>query len=405
MANVTMTAEDQARIKAAGDVWGAAYAAGDEVGMRAAHADAERVRAKYGFSGGEDGSQHIQLDTEDNSAYLKQRAASRLEAELAGLKSAYRKSDSKYDADARKLPGIYQQAKNAAAAQNALEKRAFDERAVAGGLNSGSNAQAQLAMSSVYQSQLGALDREMADKQSEIKLAKSQLRSEYESALAKAQAEGEASLADALYNEMLRIEGLRREDQQLQDKWDREDQLLAKKDADAETQYARELALKYELIDPVNIGQIKTLADLAALSAAKGTVEPPAAPGGGKGYDNGGLTAEQVKLMQSYYKVTPDGLWGANSTTAAGGLDASAAWERFLREAPAATGAVYTASGKRVDPVIVDYFNDLLEGGIDSQSLQDIVLNWIATGYRGADKEVVDALLATAGGNWGRKEG
>ena len=417
MANVTMSAEDQERIKAAGEVWGAAYAAGDEVGMKAAHADAEGVRAKYGFSGGADGSQHIQIDTEGNSEYIKQQAASRLEKELAGLSAAYRKASAQYDAEAEKLPAVYQQAKNRAAAQNALEKRAFDERAVAGGLNSGANAQAQLAMSGTYQSQLGALDREMAGKQSDVQLAKAGLQADYESALAEARAQSEADLADALYNEMLRVEGLRREDRQQKDAWDREDELLKRQAEDTETEYARELALQYGLIDPANVGQIRTLADLAALSAAKQAEAPKAVvSGGGKGYDNGGLTPEQVRKMQEHYGVAVDGMWGPNSQSTTG-MSARQAWAAYLKElagglrtastvgVPEVAGTVVTESGKKVDPGLVWEFNDLLEGGIDSQSLQNIVLNWIATGHRGADEEVVDALLATTGGNWGRKEG
>lgn len=53
------------------------------------------------------------------------------------------------------------------------------------------------------------------------------------------------------------------------------------------------------------------------------------------GYDNGGLTAEQIKAMQRFYGTDADGLWGANSTTAAGGRTAVEAWNAYqtaLRE-------------------------------------------------------------------------
>lgn len=42
--------------------WQAAYEAGDEEGMARAHKTKEEVRAMYGYSGGEDGSQYIQLE-------------------------------------------------------------------------------------------------------------------------------------------------------------------------------------------------------------------------------------------------------------------------------------------------------------------------------------------------------
>ena len=43
--------------------WANAKAAGDQAGMDAAHAGAEAVRAKYGYSGGADGSNHLGLMT------------------------------------------------------------------------------------------------------------------------------------------------------------------------------------------------------------------------------------------------------------------------------------------------------------------------------------------------------
>lgn len=52
----------------------------------------------------------------------------------------------------------------------------------------------------------------------------------------------------------------------------------------------------------------------------------------GSGYNNGGLNADQVRQMQEYYGTTADGLWGANSKAAAGGMSAAEAWNAY-REA------------------------------------------------------------------------
>lgn len=52
----------------------------------------------------------------------------------------------------------------------------------------------------------------------------------------------------------------------------------------------------------------------------------------GSGYNNGDLTADQVRQMQEYYGTTADGLWGANSKAAAGGMSAAEAWNAY-REA------------------------------------------------------------------------
>lgn len=49
----------------------------------------------------------------------------------------------------------------------------------------------------------------------------------------------------------------------------------------------------------------------------------------GTNYNNGSLTASQIKEMQDYYGVTADGMWGKNSTAAAGGLSAADAWTKY----------------------------------------------------------------------------
>lgn len=56
---VNMSKKDQDAIAAAGAAWTAAKAAGDKAGMEAAHAKAESIRNSYGYSGGDDGTQHI----------------------------------------------------------------------------------------------------------------------------------------------------------------------------------------------------------------------------------------------------------------------------------------------------------------------------------------------------------
>ena len=301
------------------------------------------------WTGGSSGGGSSSGESYDNSAYLKQQAAAQVEAELVNLKHAYQNAMLGYDAAEEKLPATYQQAKNQAAAQNAMEKRAFDERAVADGLNSGTNGQAQLAMSSMYQAQLAGLDRERAQKQSDIQMEKAKLQAEYEAAIAQARAQGDASLASALYQELLRVQGLEREDQQiadankreddlLQKQWnrqdlllknqtDREDALLDREDANAEREYARQLALHYGLIDPTNIWKVNSLEDLASLSAGTVAVSGGNLVGGGR-VDNGGLADWQVREMQGHYGLTQDGKWGPNSQSTTG-MSAQQAWTAY----------------------------------------------------------------------------
>lgn len=64
---VTMNKKDKDALAAAGAAWNAAKAAGDKAGMEKAHADAEAIRANYGYSGGADGSQNIKLPSSSKS--------------------------------------------------------------------------------------------------------------------------------------------------------------------------------------------------------------------------------------------------------------------------------------------------------------------------------------------------
>lgn len=50
----------------------------------------------------------------------------------------------------------------------------------------------------------------------------------------------------------------------------------------------------------------------------------------GGSYDNGGLTTAQVKQLQKVLGVTADGLYGANSKKAAGGLSAKEAYAKYV---------------------------------------------------------------------------
>lgn len=64
--------DDLDAISAAGQRWTAANASGDKTAMDAAHADAERIRAQYGVTGGTDGSQLTKLPTAVTSGVTNQ---------------------------------------------------------------------------------------------------------------------------------------------------------------------------------------------------------------------------------------------------------------------------------------------------------------------------------------------
>lgn len=146
----------------------------------------------------------IGLGTRDLSGYLKNQYASSLEAELAGIENAYKQSTAAFDRTAKAIPQEYEAKRNTVAATNALEKQAFDERANAMGLNTGTSGQAQLARSSMYQRDLAGLGEAEANALADLALQRSNRQAEYEMALVQAKAENDAALNAALYAEMVR---------------------------------------------------------------------------------------------------------------------------------------------------------------------------------------------------------
>lgn len=60
---------------------------------------------------------------------------------------------------------------------------------------------------------------------------------------------------------------------------------------------------------------------------------------GGGGYNNGSLTTAQVKALQQALGVTADGLYGANSKSAAGGLSADEAYKKYVGSSGGTVGS------------------------------------------------------------------
>jgi len=342
----TLSASEKAQVAAYQQAYNDAKAKNDTAGMAAAHAGAESVRANSvngGYSGGDDGSGYIALSTPvtqqvqqvqttptaqqtqtsdyDLSEYLRQQQAAQTEASLNNLQNAYENSMRGYEQTEEMIPETYSNARNLLAAQKTNAQRNFDERAVASGLSSGTTAQSTLARDNAYLGGITDINTAEAQELSDLALEKANLQADYENAIATAKSEGDAALADALYNELIRVQGMELSEEEL---------------AQSEAKRAQELALEYGLADPTGLSAINSLEDLTALrngtttdttdySASVGTAQT----GSGNGYDNGGLTTAQIKEMQKYYGTNADGLWGKNSTAAAGGKTAQQAWAEY----------------------------------------------------------------------------
>ena len=167
----------------------------------------EREQEGYGgggYSGGGDSSYYDSLQPTDLSGYLNDMYKAYTDAQLAALKSAYEQNLAGLQADAEKIPGIYQGARNEAASQNDIARMAFNEYANARGLNTGTSGQAALASSATLQSNLTDISTKESDAIAENALQQQQLAIEYRNAAVQAQAEGNYQMAQALYNEYVR---------------------------------------------------------------------------------------------------------------------------------------------------------------------------------------------------------
>lgn len=281
------------------------------------------------------------FDIGDGNDYLKELYAKKVAAELAALKSAYEKNTATLDASRAQIAPVYDIARNSAANQNALSRGAFQEMAVAHGLNTGTTGQAALAQDVVLQQNLSQIDREQAEKTAAIDLQRSQLDTEYRNAIAKAEATGDAELANALYEEYVR-------QQNLYAKYGGQTGGSGSGSSGGSTVVKPTLtasqvqsALKNGIVtdDVISAfdyyygqGAYDSLYGTGKLTAGTtGTAKTGSKSSGKKkgSYSNGSLTNEQVKQLQKYYGVSQDGKWGTNSKKAAGGLTANQAWAKY----------------------------------------------------------------------------
>lgn len=120
--------------------------------------------------------------------------------------------------------------------------------------------------------------------------------------------------------------------------------------------------------------------------------------------NNGGLSTEQIKILQGYYGVPMDGSWGSQSKAAAGGLSAEAAWA-ILPEAEKGsykdntyTTSTSTSDSKGWYDYDNDTYNDVVksDGGYYSEALSDLKE---MKKKNGSNKDAESFLLEMVGNN------
>lgn len=88
----------------------------------------------------------------------------------------------------------------------------------------------------------------------------------------------------------------------------------------------------YQQKNGLDVDGIAGSQTLGALGIGGGSNSYGGSTAGGGGYNNSGLTTDQIVEMQNYYGTKADGLWGQNSTAAAGGLSAQQAWQQYQQQ-------------------------------------------------------------------------
>lgn len=144
----------------------------------------------------------------DYSDYLKEMYAQNIAAQLASLKSTYEQNLADLEANAEKIPGIYQASRNETAAQNDVSRQAWQEYAAANGLNTGTSGQQELASSATLQRNLAEISGKESDALAANALEQKKLSVAYQNAVQQAQSEGNFQLAQALYSEYVRQDEL-----------------------------------------------------------------------------------------------------------------------------------------------------------------------------------------------------
>jgi hypothetical protein len=120
------------------------------------------------------------------------------------LTSAYNQNVADLQAARAKISPTYTAERNQTAGNYDVEQKNVNEIFAANGLNTGTTGQAALARSSTLQNNLNSLNKAEGDALAANDLQLAKLSSEYKNAVAEAENSGNASLAEALYNEYVR---------------------------------------------------------------------------------------------------------------------------------------------------------------------------------------------------------
>lgn len=155
----------------------------------------------------------LQQSQSDYSDYVRQLQEAAKAKSLSELEAAYKKNVNAIDAARGQIAPQYTDARNQVAGQAAVSRKNWQETASALGVNSGAAGQSDIAQNLAMQNNLAALDKAETADMAALDLQKTQAATDYNSAIAKAEADGDYALAASLYQEKVRADEAARADQ------------------------------------------------------------------------------------------------------------------------------------------------------------------------------------------------
>lgn len=212
-----------------------------------------------------------------------------------------KQSEDEYNRQKEQAKTNYDDAARQAYVNSMMSQRNLDQQMAAGGVYGGMADSQRIALDASYQNEVSDLERQYIETLADL-----------DQAIEAARLAGETEIAE---------------------------QMAARKSTVA-GQYAAYLLQKDQEAAQVAQWQRKQ----AASGGSGGSYSY------GGGYDNGSLTPAQVAAMQRSLGVTPDGVWGSESSAAADGMTADEAWSAY-QEAENANNWRNTRAGSVISSV------------------------------------------------------
>lgn len=293
---------------------------------------------------------------EDLTNYLKELYNQKLKSAVDNLTSAYKNSISDLDNQGGQIAKQYKESENQTAAQNDLQKQAWNESANVSGLNTGARGQAALAMGNTLQTNLRKLSESMNTSLANLNTQRQKLKNTYDSNVSAATESNAGALNQALYSEMQRQQTERAKEAAAQRAVAKSqlDDLIKSGTTDF-SPYQNLISQSGYSADYVNkLGNyyagLIAAQNAADTQAASSRASVTATTSGTSGIDNGGISENQVRDVQTWLNqnganLAVDGQWGDQSRSAAGGMTADEAYAAMHNSGATRGAAQVSATG------------------------------------------------------------